>query len=293
MNDLLKNRVLGIAKDDGVWECGIKNLKIARRHYPTELTKCFYNSMILYMVQGAKKTVWDNMEFTYREGQCIVTSIDMPSASAITEASPEKPMLCVALDFDKILMAEMLQEIIFPKIDKSVKQGIGVINANEALTDAFLRLLSLNKEPEKQRNTLASFIIKEIYYRLLMSPVGNELRLAYTAGTQSNQISKAIIWLKENFAKPLNVEELAYRVNMSPTSFYRHFNKITKITPVQYQKQLRLYEAQKLLMSDKMSAENAGYKVGYKSTNQFNRDYKRMFGKTPAADVKAKKGVMK
>lgn len=290
-DDLLKKRILDIAKDDGVWECGIKNFKIARRHYPAGLTKCFYNSMILCMVQGAKKTVLDNAEFSYRGGQCIVTSLDMPASSAVTEASPEKPMLCAALDFDKDLMAGMLQEIQPSKMDKTAKSGIGIINADEALTDAFVRLLSLKDEPEPQRNILASFIIKEIYYRLLISPAGNALRLAYTAGTQSNQISRAVAWLKENFSEPLKVEELAGRVNMSPASFYRHFNQMTKITPVQYQKQLRLFEAQRLLISETISAENAGYRVGYKSANQFNRDYKKMFGNTPAADIKAKKGL--
>lgn len=289
VNEALKRKLLEIATDDGVWNIGIKNLKIARRHQVTGLRSCFYNSMILYMVQGAKKTVLDNLEFSYHAKQCIVSSIDMPSLSMITEASSDRPMLCIALELDSALMAEMLRETKVPVKSGRIKTGLGVINADEAMVEAFYRLISLKDQPEESRETLASFIIREIYYRLLISPAGSELRLANTSGTQSNQISRAIAWLKTHFSEHLDVKTLAAEVNMSPTSFYRNFNKLTRITPVQYQKQLRLYEAQRLLLSEKTSAENAAYQVGYKSASQFNRDYKRMFGLPPAADIRQMK----
>lgn len=284
-NENLKNKVLEIAGDDGVWLPDVAGMKIARRHEITGLTKCFYDSMILYMVQGAKKTVLNDTEFTYRAGQCIVNSIAVPCASAVLEASPEQPMLCVALEIDSRIMAEMLMEVELPKIGKRQKNGMGVIEADEALADAFYRLLCLKDSPEPQKSVLSSFIVREIYYRLLISPIGYELRLANLSGTANNQIARAISWLKENFKETLNVEELAGRVNMSPTSFYRHFNEAVRITPVQYQKQLRLYEAQRLLLAEDISAESACYRVGYKSANQFNRDYKKMFGLPPKANV--------
>lgn len=283
--------MLGIAKDDGLYDIDIANFRISRRHKTTNLTKCFYNSMILYMIQGEKVTYLDNMKFTYHGGQCIVTSVSMPYSSMITEASLDEPMLCVALDIDPNLMAEMIQEIKLPKLEKMTKMGIGVINADDALADAFYRLLLLKDEPEAQKKVLSSFIIKEIYYRLLISPIGNELRQANTIGTQSNQIAHAISWLKENFRRPLNVEELANFVNMSPTSFYRNFNKITRISPLQYQKQLRLYEAQRLMLIENINAETAAYKVGYESPSQFSREYKRMFGISPKAGIDQIKNI--
>lgn len=290
-NELLKNKVLEIAPAEGVYDIGIENFRISRRHKITNLTKCFYNSMILYMIQGEKKTYLDSMEFVYHEGQCIVTSVSIPYSSMITKASPAEPMLCAALDIDRNLIAEMIQEIHFPKPEKTIHTGIGVIDADEALANAFYRLLLLKDESKTHKQMLSSFIIKEIYYRLLISPIGNELRQAHTTGTQCNQIARAIAWMKENYTHALNVEELANFVNMSPTSFYRNFNKVTRISPVQYQKQLRLYEARRLMLAENISAETAAYKVGYESASQFNREYKRMFGMPPKANVNQLKSL--
>jgi AraC-like DNA-binding protein len=284
-NVLLKDRALAVAKQDGVWNTGLEGVCVARRNNPTGLEKCMYRPMIIYMVQGTKKMAVDNMEFVYRTGQCIVTSIDLPAASSVIKASEDEPMLCMAVEIDAKLMANLLRDVALPKMDKVTKTGVGIINADETLTQAFVRLLDLRDTPNPQREVLASFLKQEIYYRLLWSPIGNELRQANTLGTQSNQIVSAIEWLKEHFAERLNMEDLADRVHMSPTSFYRNFNKLTRTTPVQYQKQLRLYEAQRLLLFDKMTVEGAGYRVGYKSPNQFNRDYKKMFGASPKVDV--------
>lgn len=290
-NERLKNKALEIALIEGVHDIGIENFRISRRHKITNLTKCFYNSMILYMIQGEKKTYLDNMEFSYHSGQCIVTSVSIPYSSMITQASADAPMLCVALDIDHNLIAEMIREIKFPKPEKTIQTGIGVIDADEALADAFYRLLLLKDENKTNKKILSSFIIKEIYYRLLISPIGCELRQAHTMGTQSNQIARAINWMKENYKHALNVEELANFVNMSPTSFYRNFNKVTRISPVQYQKQLRLYEAQRLMLVENVSAEHAAYTVGYESPSQFNREYKRMFGMPPKTNVNQIKNV--
>lgn len=290
-NELLKNKVLEMAPAEGVYDIGIENFRISRRHKITNLTKCFYNSMILYMIQGEKKTYLDSMEFSYHEGQCIVTSVSIPYSSMITKASLAEPMLCTALDIDHAIIAEMIQEIHFPKPEKIVQTGIGVIDADEALANAFYRLLLLKDETQTNKKILSSFIIKEIYYRLLISSIGNELRQAHTTGTQSNQIARAIAWMKENYTHALNVEKLANFVNMSPTSFYRNFNKVTRLSPVQYQKQLRLYEAQRLMLAENVNAETAAYKVGYESSSQFNREYKRMFGMPPKANVNQLKNV--
>jgi AraC-like DNA-binding protein len=241
------------------------------------------------MAQGRKKIVLDKTEWVYKTGQCIVTSIDIPTASTVLEASTEQPMLCLSLPIDAAVMGDLLRRADLPRLSKETKVGVGVIDASEDLKQAFARLLdlSLKPMPQEQKDVFADLIIREIYAHLLFSPIGNELRQANTSGTISHQIVSAVSWLKNHFTESINMERLAEKVNMSPASFYRNFNKMTRATPVQYQKQLRLYEARRLLLSEKTSVEKAAYSVGYKSPNQFNRDYKKMFGAPPKTDISA------
>lgn len=161
---------------------------------------------------------------------------------------------------------------------------MGVTEADDALLDAFYRLISLLGQPERQK-IMAPMIIKEIHYHLLTSPLGDILRSVNTKGSQNNQIANAIAWLKENYRHPLKIDELAQKFNMAESSFYRHFSKVTSLSPLQYQKQLRLYEAQRLMLSENFDAANAAYEVGYESASQFNREYKRMFGTPPKTNV--------
>ena len=132
---------------------------------------------------------------------------------------------------------------------------------------------------------MATMIIKELHYLLLTSPLGDILRSVNTKGSHNNQIANAIAWLKENYREPLKIDKLAQKFNMAESSFYRHFNKVTSLSPLQYQKQLRLYEAQRLMLSENFQAEEAAYEVGYESASQFNREYKRMFGTPPKTNV--------
>ena len=133
---------------------------------------------------------------------------------------------------------------------------------------------------------MSPIIIKEIYYRLLTGPLGNQLRLINTKGTRSNQIAQAITLIKANYSVKLNMDEVAQKVNMAPSSFYRNFKKVTKVSPLQYQKQLKLYEAQRLMLSGDYDAATACYQVGYESPTQFSREYKKMFGNPPKTDIK-------
>ena len=134
-------------------------------------------------------------------------------------------------------------------------------------------------------------IIKEIHYLLLTSPLGDILRSVNTKGSRNNQIADAIAWLKENYRQPLKIEELAHKFNMAESSFYRHFSKVPSLSPLQYQKRLRLYEAQRLMLSENLDAANAAYEVGYESASQFNREYKRMFGMPPKTNVNRMKNA--
>ena len=167
---------------------------------------------------------------------------------------------------------------------------MGIAETDEALLDAFYRLISLLDRPERQK-IMAPMIINDIHYLLLTSPLGDILRSVNTKGSRNNQIADAIAWLKENYRQPLKIEELAHKFNMAESSFYRHFSKVTSLSPLQYQKRLRLYEAQRLMLSENLDAANAAYEVGYESASQFNREYKRMFGMPPKTNVNRMKNA--
>ncbi len=161
---------------------------------------------------------------------------------------------------------------------------MGVADVDEVLTDAFYRLVCLLDTPDKQR-VMAPMILKEIYFLILPSPLGDILRSANTSGSHNNQIAHAVSWLKVNFRKPLKIDEFAQKFNMAESSFYRHFSKVTSLSPLQYQKKLRLYEAHRLMLSENMDVANAAYEVGYESPSQFNREYKRLFGIPPKTNI--------
>jgi transcriptional regulator GlxA family with amidase domain len=162
---------------------------------------------------------------------------------------------------------------------------IKVVDVDPDVLDAFLRLAESFKSPTAQ-TVLAPMIIREIHYRLLMGPLGSQLRKIHTIGSQSHQIVQALHWLRDNYNKPFTIDDLSKRVNMAPSTFRRCFYQLTTISPLQYQKRLRLYEAQHLMLKEGMDANNAGYSVGYESITQFNREYKRMFGEPPKKNIK-------
>lgn len=165
-------------------------------------------------------------------------------------------------------------------------KALAIADTDAELLDAFYRLAQLLDKPESEQQIMSNIIIKEIYYRLLTGPLAYQLRLINTKGTRSNQIAEAISILKEKFSEKLDMDELAQSVNMAPSSFYRNFKKVTQVSPLQYQKQLKLYEAQRLMLSGNYDAATASYEVGYESPTQFSREYKKMFGNPPKTDIK-------
>lgn len=281
--NLLKTKVQELFPTPGMLQTCIKGFSASLRTAPTFNQHCFYKPMAIVVLQGKKQTTLGSEKFTYNENQLVVTSIDIPTVGSIVEASPEKPFMTLILELDNYIISQLLREG-NSSLAKNVRRGMGVAEADESLLDAFYRLILLLKQPEKQK-IMAPMIIKEIHYLLLISPLGDILRSVNTKGSQNNQIANAIAWLKENYREPLKIDQLARKFNMAESSFYRHFNKVTSLSPLQYQKQLRLYEAQRLMLSENFDAANAAYEVGYESASQFNREYKRMFGTPPKTNV--------
>jgi AraC-like DNA-binding protein len=205
--------------------------------------------------------------------------IDMPSGGRILSATPEKPCLMIVMKLDTAILLELLAETSFSatkeKYDEpSSRQGIAVVDTDSYLLDAILRLTELIKPQVKspaEQAVLVPLIIRELHYRLLQGPLGNRFRMIHTQGSKNYQIAQAILWLKNNYTKSLHINELAKLVCMAPSTFMRHFQQLTTITPLQYQKWLRLHEAQQLMLIEKIDATHAAYSEGYESINQCNR----------------------
>lgn len=281
----MKQKALQIVKEADLIDSSINGFRFFRRNGPTSTQCCFYKPMAILVLQGKKQTNLGTDAFTYSAGQCVVAGVDIPSAGKIIEATPDKPFLTLIVELNHHLIAELLPDI--PDIEKTAnsQRGMGIMSASDNLLDAFERLLNIEQTPE-QHKIIAPMILKEIHYILLTSQIGSLLRAVYTNGTQSNQIAKAISWLRENYKKPLKIADLAQSANMTDSTFYRHFSKVTSLSPIQYQKRLRLYEAQRLMLIEDIDAGAAGFAVGYDNEAQFSREYKRMFGLPPKSHIR-------
>ena len=284
-NYLLKEKLLRWLPEPGRYPTAIEGLMISRRHDAKELENCIYKPLVAVVVQGSKRSVIGSEEYRYGENSCLVIGVDIPSANHVLAASPEHPFLAVTLDLNKYLITQLAAEI--PPASRPGSnscKGMAVAEVDPDVLDAFLRLVELLEKP-KQIPVLAPMIIREIHYRLLIRPQGERLRMVNTLGTQSNQIARSITWLRGNFKESLQVDELAKKVNMATSTFHRHFRQVTTISPLQFQKYLRLFEAQRLMLVENEDAARAALAVGYESPTQFNREYKRQFGEPPHRHV--------
>lgn len=276
--------VLRNIPDAGSYPCPVKGVRLIRTDNPTEFSRCFYNYTCIFVLQGQKQMIFGSAVNTYKKGQYVLSCTDIPAICRVEKATKDEPFVGIVLQFDSDIMTQLLLETKARNTASFNNNYLAVADSDEELTDAFYRLALLIEKPRD--DMLTSIIIKEIYYRILIGPLGNQLRLINTRGSNSNQISQAISYLKDNFNEKLNIEDIAQYVNMAPSSFYRNFRKVTKISPLQYQKQLRLYEAQRLMLSGEYNAESASYMVGYESPTQFSREYKKMFGHPPKTDIR-------
>lgn len=283
--NLLKEKLLLRMPEPGKFTTAVETMGIARRDEPNQLENCFSKPLVGVIVQGFKRSVIGSEEYCYGENQCLVAGVDIPSSFYVTDCSPDKPFLAVSLELDKYLISQLAAEIPpSPGLGSSTGKGISVADVDPRVLEAFLRLVELLENPE-QIPFLAPMIIREIHYRLLTGPQGEHLRRLNTFGTQSNQIAQAISWLRVNYKEPLQVDELARKVNMATSTFHRHFKEVTTLSPLQYHKQLRLYEAQRLMLAENENASSASLAVGYESPTQFNREYKRLFGDPPHRNI--------
>jgi AraC-like DNA-binding protein len=244
--------------------------------------------MIVYG-QGQKHVNIGGTVYVCDESTLQLTSVDMPVISQVTQASPEKPILALIIKLDMASVREILSQEQFPSADVCAgTRGMAIGKSTSELLSSCIRLLDLLDTP-RDIPFLAGLIQREIVYRLQRSPpLGKHLRAIATLGEQSNRRAKAVVWLKENFSKPLRVEDLAAVAKMSVSTFHQHFRTLTQMSPLQYQKRMRLHMARVRMMTEGLDAASAAFEVGYESATQFNREYRRLFGLPPMRDIKAR-----
>ena len=275
------------APRNGDYATAIGNLTFHRQSSVTESLFHAARPSVAIIAQGAKDVTLGTETFHYSRMQYLLTSVDLPVQVRVAEASEQQPHLCVVLGIDIADVAALLdsdsdngaQQKILP-----ATRGISVSDVSPELLDAMLRLVRLLDKP-REIAALAPLIRRELTYRLLNGPVGARLRHMALASSQSHQVGQAIDWIKHHYAQPLRIEQLAGMANMSMSSLHHHFKAITAMTPMQYQKLLRLQEARRLMLVEQIDAGTAGYRVGYASESQFSREYSRQFGRAPMRDV--------
>ncbi|WP_246135396.1 AraC family transcriptional regulator [Pararhodospirillum oryzae] len=286
-------------------EAFVPGLTLHRWETPTEPTSYTLPPSLCLIAQGRKRVLLGEEAFVYDAHRFLMTSIDLPVVAQIIEATPQKPYLGLTLVLDFRLVAQLVLtleaahakaasggEETRPGPDRPGPDRLGldrlgmtVSTVPPPLLGAFERLLDLQDHPEDVA-VLAPLIKQEILYRLLLSDQGPRLRRMMSVESHGYQIARAIDWLKENYQAPFRVEDLARHAGLSPSAFHSHFRSMTAMSPLQFQKKLRLNEARRLMLTQRLDASSAALRVGYESPSQFSREYRRLFGAPPARDVK-------
>ncbi|MDH1470068.1 AraC family transcriptional regulator [Shewanella sp. GD03713] len=279
--DNVAKRTLGVE-----WASSeVEGLEFYRQNAPTSNSVCIVEPSIAVVVQGTKSMTLGEQVLVYDPSRFLITSLELPATMQVLEASAEKPYLGVVLKLDLAVMSDlMLQTPLARQKDTVTDQGMILGHSTPSLLNAFSRLVALLDEPESIP-VLAPMIKREIYWRVLISEQGARLRQIVSAGSHGLRIAHSIEWLKVNFAQHFSIDDLADMTRMSKSTFHHHFRQLTSMSPLQYQKRLRLMEARRLMLSESIDAAAAAYRVGYESPSQFSREYSRLFGNSPKRDV--------
>lgn len=287
IREALAEKVARWIQEGNRLDTAVPGLSLSRYEGPTEPTNYMHEPSICMALQGAKRVLLGEENYVYDAYNFLITSVDLPVVAQVLEATPEVPYLGLLLKIDLKEVSRMMVDtsLPLPKLRKAGR-GMAVSKVDIKLLNAFHRLLDLLDAPE-DIPALSPLIQHEILYRLLVGDQGNRLRQMAVAGSQSNQIGKAVRWIKDNYIKPLRVEDLADLAGMSTSTFHHHFRSLTAMSPLQYQKWMRLHESRRLMLTERLDAATAAFQVGYESPSQFSREYSRLFGAPPLRDIKS------
>lgn len=268
----------------GKQQTAIPCLTLFRGCAAEQTTCAVVDPVFALIAQGAKRVLVGEDSYDYDPWHYMVAALELPMSSCVTIASPTTPYLGMAVTIDRLKLAELAANMPKTPNRQTVDRGFGIGTLSRDIQGAALRLLRLLDTPE-DIPVLAPIIERELLYRLLTGTEGDRLRQSATVGSHSQQILRAVDWLKRHLDQPASVDALADLANMSRSSLHYHFKALTSLTPVQYHKQLRLHEARRLMLSERHDAASAAHRVGYESPSQFSREYRRLFGAPPARDI--------
>ncbi|WP_370670816.1 AraC family transcriptional regulator [Alicyclobacillus acidiphilus] len=271
---------------DGIHSTAIPSLQLIRRSHTTLPIHTVDEPSLCIVVQGKKVKMLAGESYMYGPSDYLVISVDLPISGEVVEASPEAPYLCLRMEIDPQQVIDLIRATdVTSKAAGDTRRGLFVSKTSQPLLDAAVRLVRLLETP-RDIPVLAPLFTREMLYRVLLENQGESLRQIAIAGSNSNRIAEVIRKIKRDYAQPLRIEELATLAHMSPSSLHRHFKDVTAMSPLQYQKSLRLQEARRLLLSQAIDAAEVAYRVGYDSPSQFSREYARLFGLPPISDIK-------
>jgi AraC-like DNA-binding protein len=290
--DLLEDQRLELAeairhgaREEGCFKTAIGDLHLVRYDHRVESMPALTQPALCILAHGSKEVRLGDELYIYDPLNFMVVSVAMPISGRIIEATPEAPSLSIRLDIDPAQINALIAEAGPMGVPtRPTGRGLYVEQMDRSLLDAVLRLVRLLDTP-KDIAMLAPLVQREILYRLLRGHQGHRLYEIAVGHSQTHRVSRAIDWLNSHFHKPLRIEDLAREVNLSVSTLHHRFKAVTSMSPLQYQKQLRLQEARRLMLTDGLEASAAGYRVGYESPSQFSREYSRLFGAPPSRDL--------
>lgn len=267
----------------------IRGLTIIRETTPTALQYAISRPLVALVLQGSKRVTMGSSTFDFGAGECLLITADVPTVSQITRANVAKPYFSLVVDLDASVIAGLVLEM--GSTPFATGTPVSIDPTENEVADAALRLMRLLDKPASLP-VLQTQLVRELHFWLLSGRHGGAIRNLGVAESHAQRIARAVALIRTNFARPLKVEHLAEAAGMSPSSFHEHFRAVTSLTPIQFQKQLRLIEARRRMLADGEIISSAAFAVGYESVPQFTREYGRMFGLSPARDMKEAKSRM-
>lgn len=281
----LASVILRLLGDQEELNTPIPGLALVKRTALAPPTSYLYGPSLSMIVQGSKRVVLGNVTYLYDESRFLLTALNLPTVTQVLRASPESPYISILLRLDLSVAKQMIVDLDQKHSEKS-EGGAAMATgpASAPLFDALSRLVALLESPE-DIDVLSGLLQREFLYRILKTPAATYLRRMVSIGTRNNKVAQAIDWLQQNYRRPFRVEDLAAMNGMKASAFHHHFRISTAMSPLQFQKQLRLHEARRLLLSDGLDVGTVALEVGYESATQFTREYRRLFGAPPSRDV--------
>ena len=271
------------APGDGMFDTAVPGMALIRQGQPTERIPVLHQPAVCIIAQGAKVVMLGDETYRYDAASHLVVSVDLPLTGQVTEASTERPYLCLRIDLEPAVLIDLMAARP-PAPGGEGSRGVHLSRTTPELADAAVRMVRLLDNPGHAA-VLAPLIRREIHYWLLTGDQAGVVRQIGAPDSRLSHVTRAIAWIRDNYDRPFSIEALAREVGMSPSALHQHFKAVTAMSPLQYQKQIRLQEARRLMLSEACDAQGAGFQVGYDSPSQFSREYVRLFGAPPARDA--------